>query len=129
MNLKEIYKEAAVLDAPEFAEHVEVVHPYTGESIKPKDYQLTGLWEALSQDNHRFGLYDTMGSGKSLISYLYAVYHAGRGNQVLVVMPPKLMKQYRSNLFGMFKGLEGKVRCEIFHGTPKKREELKQAWQ
>lgn len=128
MTLDEVYKEAGVSPSPPWADQIHLVHPYTGEPLVPRDTQLTGLWECMSQDNHRFGLYDTMGAGKSLISYLYSIWHASAGNSVLVVMPPKLMNQYRNNLFGTFRGIGAFLTCEVYHGTPAKRAALKEAW-
>lgn len=126
MNLADFYREAAIEPVPPWAGNVRLVHPYTKEEISPRDYQITGVHHAVNSDNQRFGLYDTMGSGKSLVSYLYIAWHAGMGNKVLAVMPPKLLKQYKDNFYAMLEGIP--VWMEIYHGAPKIHLSLRDRW-
>lgn len=108
-NLAAIYRSIGLTEYPAWAEEVNLVHQYTGEPLVPRPAQLEGVRLALASDNHRFGLYDEAGGGKSLISYLYIAWYAGMGNKVLVLMPPKLLRQYHENFVRIFQGLNGRI--------------------
>lgn len=125
-TLESVFKDALLNEYPAWAANVSIYHPYTGKPLPVRETQITGLHDALSQDNHRFGLYDTMGAGKSLIAYMYTAFHAGIGNRVLTIMPPKLLRQYKNNFYAMLKGVP--VWMEVFHGTPKERAKLAAKW-
>lgn len=101
-NLAHIYDQMGVTSIPDWAHQVWLKHQFTGQPLIPRPTQLTGVRDALASDNHRFGLYDVAGGGKSLISYLYLTLHVGLGNKVLCLMPPKLMRQYRDNYHRIF---------------------------
>ena len=53
--------------------------------IKPRDYQLDGVYDALKY-NRRLIISPT-GSGKSLMIYAIARYHVGRKRRILLVVP------------------------------------------
>jgi SNF2 family DNA or RNA helicase len=48
--------------------------------------------------------FSQVGTGKSLVSYLYTMYHLNQGRKVLVIMPPPLISQYRRNFLEQVKG-------------------------
>ena len=123
-TLQQIFDDARLNDTIPWAQNVQVVHPYTGEELEVRDYQITGLHEALASSNNRFGIYDTMGAGKSLVAYLYIAYHAGLGNKVLVVMPPKLLEQFKKNFYGCLKGIP--VWMDTYYGNPEEREQQRE---
>lgn len=127
-TLAKMFEAAGIENFMPAANSIELRHPYTGATLKPRKSQITGLSEALSQPNNRYGLYDDMGTGKSLISYAYAAWHVGAGNRVLVIMPPKLMRQYRSNFYKTLVGFDKVCDIGIWHGTPNQRDSLTGEW-
>ena len=113
---------------PDWAEEIEIVHPYTQKPMTLRQEQLDCINQALTSDNHRLGVYSTMGTSTSVISYVYLPVMAMLGNRCLVIMPPKLLRQYERNLYLTMKGLKGRVSTGIYHGTPKKKSQLAGAW-
>jgi SNF2 family DNA or RNA helicase len=67
----------------------------------PKPHQAAALKAALSYKNLRYGLYDDPGTGKSFISYLFALFYMLQGNKVLALMPPILIRQYATKIHEM----------------------------
>lgn len=125
-TLGRVYAEIGLTDVPMNQVDVVLTDPKTGGYLTPKEEQLPGVKLAMAAPNHRYGLFDDMGTGKSLISYIYAAWHAGMGNRVLCVMPPKLLRQYRNNFYSMLPGIP--LTMEIFHGAPKQRDNLIDQW-
>lgn len=127
-SLKDYYDEAGVLEQPEWAAQIPILHPFTGEEMKPRWAQITGLELAFNQPNQRVGIFDDMGAGKSLISHAFAIWHAWAGNGVVATMPPILMPQWQRNLFRTFRGVGKHISAEIYQGTPKQRDKLVARW-
>lgn len=77
-----------ILSNPNIPDDVEV-------TLTPKPYQLEDLRKHLEW--RRSNNFSGVGTGKSLISYLWIMYKLYSGMKVLVVMPPPLLGQYLTN--------------------------------
>lgn len=127
-TLADYYKEAEVQDCPEFSSQIELWDKRSGTYLKPRWHQITGLNLAMSFDNNRAALFDDMGTGKTLISQAFAVWHAGNGNSVVCLMPPVLLSQYKASLLTMLRGVDKFLSVEIYAGVRKKRDKLFSQW-
>lgn len=87
-RLKDIFKN---IDIP----------PEVVVTLEPKDYQIEDALKAV--DWKRSANYSEVGTGKSLVSYLWIMAKLYQKKKVLVVMPPSLIGQYRRN-FGVIQG-------------------------
>lgn len=67
-------------------------------AMRPRSYQLEDLYTLLQW--HRCSNYSEVGTGKSLVSYLWAMEKLYKGGGVIVIMPPTLIVQYVRN-FGV----------------------------
>ena len=93
---------------PAFAKYVEL-------SVAPFQHQLSALKEALK--TQRYGLFDEPGVGKTLPAQAYALYMAGLGNKVVVVMPPVLIEQFKESLYKTFPGFDKYITyCTVDEG-------------
>lgn len=114
------YKAAGIEDYAGWAKDVEL-------AFEPKRHQITGLSQAAYYT--RFGLYDEQGCGKTLISQAWALWYAGLGNRGVVLLPPTLLSQYYGDFFSTFKGLEGRIKIEVYKGTVKQRRKMRDRWE
>lgn len=121
-------EEAGLGDIPDWTFTIPMVNPYDQTPMIPRWSQVTGLFDTLNQPNYRYGLYDDMGSGKSLISYAYLAYWSLLGNKCLAIMPPKLLAQYKKNFEGIFKGINKYVSMEVLYGTKAATDKLVGKW-
>ncbi len=64
-------------------------------ALNPHDYQLEDLDKLLKWQ--RCSNYSEVGTGKSLVSYLYIMSKLYEGKKVLVIQPPPLLIQYARN--------------------------------
>jgi SNF2 family DNA or RNA helicase len=60
----------------------------------PRDYQVEDYKALIT--NPRGANYSEVGTGKSLVSYLYLMHRMYSGEKVIILMPPGLLKQYSS---------------------------------
>jgi len=127
-TLANYYEEAGISPNPKWASEIVLEDPDTGEGLRPMWHQITGLKLSLTTLNARSGLWDDMGTGKTLISQAYAIWHAGSGNKVIAVMPGILLGQYKQTLLKTFKGVEDKLSVEIYHGTVAKKNKQVDRW-
>lgn len=119
-SLADYYRAAGISDFPAWAEGVPIV--INGEARAPYRHQVTGLNLACYFD--RAGLYDETGAGKSIPSQAYAIWHAGLGNKVIVLMGPSLLVQYQRSLEGTFPGVSEHLKIGVYRGTPERRRKL-----
>ena len=68
----------------------------------PRDYQLADYKTLSAQD--RGANYSEVGTGKSLVSYLYLMDKLYSGGKLIILMPPGLLKQYRSEFIKIVTG-------------------------
>lgn len=122
-SLAHYFEEAKVNPIPEIFSGIGIYHPDIGW-IKPRWHQITGLNGAFVFS--RYGLFDKMGTGKTLISHAYVAWHAYYGNRPVCLMPPILLEQYRTNFFLTFPGIDKHCDMLVYHGNPKQREKLAQ---
>ena len=88
-------------------------------SFTPRPDQVEALEQILSQQ--RSADYSEVGTGKSLVSYLYILRQLSQARQVMVVMPPALIPQYMRN-FGCITYLGNPLRITRLHEDRKQRE-------
>lgn len=63
--------------------------------LEPRDYQLEDAHQLINW--RRCSNFSEVGTGKSLVSYLWIMHRLYSGVKVLVIMPPPLITQYVSN--------------------------------
>lgn len=124
-TLLDYFQAAGVTDDMGFAKHIELIDDY-GEPLNPFKHQVTGLNGALA--NLRYGLFDEPGCGKTLPAQALGIYYVHFGNKVLVLMPPVLLRQFRTSFFHTFQGIDAHVSIHILDEPPKKREDLYKKW-
>lgn len=97
-------------------------------SLTPRPDQIEDIHTLLQ--NPRVANYSQVGTGKSLVSYLYIAKKYFEGKGVLIVMPPPLIPQYIRNM-GMLT-LNGEplssLLCKRLHEDRKKRHEIMDQW-
>lgn len=76
-------------------------------SLEPKPYQLEDVYKSIEW--HRSANYSEVGTGKSLVSYLWIMNKLYSGKKVVVVMPPALIGQYVRN-FNVIEGHHFKIK-------------------
>lgn len=92
-------------------------------ALKPRDYQLEDI-ETLLQ-LRRCSNYSEVGTGKSLVSYIWAMDRLYSGKKVLIIMPPALIEQYL-NKFSVIDGHPFVMRR--MHKDKKKRDKELAHW-
>ena len=95
-----------MIDLPPNLANLRIVHQVTGKSIEPHPHQWAAIGQVLGAERNRFGMYDTMGAGKSLSAFLVVAYLVAYGNRAICIMPPKLMPQFQKNFHAMFEGFD-----------------------
>ena len=95
-------------------------------TLTPKPYQLEDLHKHLEW--RRSNNFSGVGTGKSLISYLWIMDKMYSGKKVLVVMPPPLLGQYMTNFTQQIVGHD--FTCGRFSKNPtlRKAEMLAGSW-
>lgn len=121
MTLQHYFVQAGVRDELEFAKSI-VMNP----EMPPMKHQISGLNQTLAYD--RFALYDEPGCGKTMIAQAAALYMAGYGNKVVVVMPPVLLEQFEEELDATFYGWRDYFTMHRLIEGPDKRAELFAKW-
>lgn len=109
-SLHQYLKDAGVLEMPAIPDF-----PMT---LTPMPHQVEGLRGALQKP--RFGLFDSAGTGKTIIMQAYALYYIGWGNKVVCAMPPVLCEQFQETLGTTFVGTDKKVTSHILVGAKSK---------
>lgn len=94
----------------------------------PFKHQVTGINAALSSANLRFGLYDDPGCGKTLISQAVILHYQLLGNNILIVMPPTLIAQFKESFDENFSGWQQFARVHTLDDGPNERAVLTQRW-
>lgn len=92
----------------------------------PWKWQVTGLNQALGFP--RFGLYDDPSVGKTLVSQAFAMYMAGYGNKVVVIMPPILLDQFTESFLEWFPNYQDVFNLHVLDEGPAKRAKLFAQW-
>jgi SNF2 family DNA or RNA helicase len=87
-RLNEIFKDLSIPDTVTVA-------------LDPKPHQLEDVYKSVEW--HRSANYSEVGTGKSLVSYLWIMNKLYQGKKVVVVMPPALIGQYARN-FNVIEG-------------------------
>jgi hypothetical protein len=123
-SLKHYFEEAKVNPIPQWFSEIGIWHPTRGW-IKPLWHQITGLNGAFVYS--RYGLFDEMATGKTMIAQAYCLWHSWYNNRPLCLMPPILMPQFKRKLYEMFPGSQKYINQIVYHGTPKQREKIAHA--
>ncbi len=127
-TLADYYFEAGISPSPPWARGIELRNSRTGEPMRPRWHQITGLKLAFQFPNNRAALYDDMGTGKTLIAQAYAIWCAWAGNKVLCLMPPVLCDQFMRSLVKTFPGIQHQLRLGLYRGDTKRRNQLVGKW-
>lgn len=127
-TLADYYFEAGVDPSPPWAREIVLANSRTGEPVRPRWHQITGLKLTFQFPNLRSALYDDMGTGKTLIAQAYAIWNAWAGNRVLCLMPPVLCDQFMRSLVKSFPGIHKHLRLGLYRGDIKKRNQLIGRW-
>ena len=77
----------------------------------------------------RYGLWDEMGTGKTLSMQLAALWLVSLGNKIVFAVLPVLVDQIIDNFKTNFDGLASHVRIEAYKGDPEDRQELIKRWE
>jgi SNF2 family DNA or RNA helicase len=123
-SLKHWFEEAQISPIPDWFAEIGIWHEKQQRWIKPRWSQVTGLNMAFV--HQRFGVFDDMGTGKTMIAHAYAIWHAAHNNRPVCVMPPILMPQFENKLYETFPGIEKHIGTMLYQGTQKQREKLAQ---
>jgi SNF2 family DNA or RNA helicase len=94
--------------------------------MMPMKHQVTGLNQILAHD--RFGLYDQVGTGKSIIMQATALYYAGYDNKIVILMPPVLLEQFEESLDHTFWGWRDQFTFHVLNEGPAERAKLFKRW-
>ena len=124
-TLARMYEEAQVSEYPDWAHQVVLRHPDIPD-FKPRWHQILGL--NLGMVHTRAALYDEQGTGKTLPAQAWAIWHAGAGNRVVIMMPPILIPQFARSLRTTFEGIEDHVKIGVYYGTQAQRNKLATEW-
>lgn len=73
-------------------------------TMKPRSDQIEDFF--LLDELQRGAIYSEVGTGKSMVSYLYIMSALYQRSKVLVLMPPPLIPQYRRNFEAIVRGHE-----------------------
>ena len=128
-TLKMYYEEAGIEPIPPWAKDITLRNPYTRELVKPMWHQVDGLARAFSMPNSRSGLFDDMGSGKTMPAQAFAIWNAWANNKTVVLMPGVLLGQFLNSLKKMFSPVQEHLSAEIYHGAKAKRDKAVARWQ
>lgn len=126
-TLAKMFEEATIQPIPPEFYNIPIVHPVWGSPVTPRKHQIEGL--NLCFQGTRTGLYDEQGTGKTLIAQAFLAWQAVVGNRAVCLMPPVLLSQFRDSFLKGFTDIEKLISCEIYRGTPKKRQALVNAWE
>ena len=121
MTLQHFFIQAGVRDELPFAKAITM-----SPDMTPMKHQVTGLNQVLTHD--RFGLYDQVGTGKSIIMQATALYMAGYGNKVVILMPPVLLRQFEESLDDTFWGWKDFFSYHVLNQGPAGRAKLFKRW-
>jgi SNF2 family DNA or RNA helicase len=124
MTFDELLLQSGIGDVQEIAWSQDVT---LQDHIHPFPHQLSGI-NLLCGGNERAALYDQTGTGKTLPIQAYALYRAGEGHRVIVLMPPALLTQFHESLYGTFKGFGDYVKIAILRGTVAQRTKMVENW-
>ncbi len=124
LSLSDIYEQAGVGDRLEWATTIPVVLP---DGNDPFPHQIKNINRALCFD--RYGIFDEPGTGKTFSMQAVAMYYAGFGNKVVVVMPPALLIQFRESFHDTFPGFDAHFSLHILNQGPKERDRLFRSWE
>lgn len=127
-TLKDFYDEAKLEGQPPWADKILVTDPTFGGEMRPSWDQILGLNLAFSYDNQRAGIFDDMGSGKTLICQAWTIWHAAAGNKVVCLMSRGLLQQFKNSFLKTFEGIENCFVPEIYYGDKKKRDKIVDRW-
>lgn len=129
MNLNQYLKLAGVERPLAFGDFIEIQLPDDkgGRTGEPRDYQITGLNQALVR--HWYGLWDDPGLGKTVMSQAWSIYWASEGYNTIVVTLATLIGQYVDDFEETFPGIEKYMRIERFDAAPAKRAEMMAEWE
>lgn len=122
-SLANYFEEAKVDNIPEVFKEIGIWHPEKSW-IKPRWHQITGLNGTFVYS--RYGLFDQMGTGKTLIAHAWVAWHAYYGNRPICLMPPILLEQFRRNFFITFPGIDKHCDMLVYQGTRPQREKIAQ---
>jgi SNF2 family DNA or RNA helicase len=121
LTLQHYLVQAGVRENLPFAKRIKM-----NPGMVPMRHQVTGLNQVLAYD--RYGIYDEPGCGKTMICQAAALYMAGYGNKVLILMPPVLLEQFKESLDDTFWGWRDSFTFHILSEGPDKRAELFAKW-
>jgi SNF2 family DNA or RNA helicase len=121
MTLQHFLVRAGVRENLPFAQGI-VMNP----AMVPMKHQVTGLNQVLAYT--RYGIYDEPGLGKTLIAQAAALYMAGYGNKVVIIMPPILLEQFEKEMDHTFYGWRDYVSFHVLNEGPDKRCALFEKW-
>lgn len=127
-TLADYYFEAGVDPSPPWASNIVLANSRTGEPMRPRWHQITGLKLTFQFPNLRAALYDDMGTGKTLIAQAYAIWNAWAGNRALCLMPPVLCDQFMRSLVKTFPGINQHLKLGLYRGNVKRRNTLVGRW-
>ena len=121
MTLQHYFISAGVRENLPFARAITM-----SPDMVPMKHQVSGLNQVLVHD--RFGLYDMVGTGKSLIMQAAALYFAGHKNKVVILMPPVLLRQFENALDDTFYGWRDYFSYHVLKEGPAGRTKLFKQW-
>lgn len=93
----------------------------------PRVCQLEAVDLMLS--NHRYGIFDEPGVGKTMPAQIVSLVHASVGNKCLIVMPPVLLKQFEEKLDSDFPDIRQYFSWHIVKEPPAKRQKFYAKWE
>lgn len=94
-----------------------------GQPLYPSEHQDSALQGALASDNHRYGIYDEPGVGKTVPGLAWVLYWASGGNRCLGLMPPTLQGQFVRAMTEQLSGLPDRfLPVSLSEMSKKKRE-------
>lgn len=96
--------------------------------LKPWDHQVGDLRYLVAKE--RFGIWNDAGTGKTIPMQASIAMWAALGNQVVMVMPPKLIGQWIGNFKSDFIGIEKVLDiCPFSTYNARKKRQLLTSWQ
>ena len=118
-TLQDYLTAAGVQETYDIAKQIIVTKP-------PRPYQITAVTNALA--DVRYGLFDQPGVGKTIPAQAILLYYLLWGNRCLVIMPPALLKQFKSSLVATYEGVLDHFNLHILNDSPARRTELYEQW-
>jgi hypothetical protein len=119
-TLAEYFENAGIADYAPWAKDIRM-------TLTPVPHQVPDL-------NHlaafvRSGLWNEMGTGKTLPIQAHVLWLCGLGNKAVVLMPPTLLEQFRQSLLSTYQGISRHVSVGLFMGGVPKRQKLLDQWE